>query len=461
MTLPPRLSYAIVEDPSSYLTPVAEPVHLWNSSNKEIVTLRKSFFKQWFFASIELWILIFLIATIYLGSGQNPSRYTGNLDVTIVNYDGDIAGNYFLNAFRQSAPGNQTLNWHYKDSSDYNNNVDETKYDVEHGKSWAVVVLRQRTTRRINETVFTLINTSRTLISPFTIVSPIVVFYADGRNSFTVNNYVLPPIRSAIAIASAKYGQMLRSTLLQNLSSSSDSSSNRSVQLLNTFRIGSLLINPLTAQYQNLHPGSPFVGQLATTLGYIYIYLISAMVVGGTLKFLSQYVTKVHWIDVIVFRILNGFFQGFIISLIYSLIVLWLFGIHSGSLFMRYWMFNWLSSMVFGIIIVLFTTNLGILGNSILTVFVILMLAGSTLQLALELSHPFYRYGYGLPLYHIINGGRHLLFNSYSNFRLNVGVLLAYFSTLWLLAFGTGIFWIKRQQKKAARQSQLVKTEKQ
>ncbi|CAF1586652.1 unnamed protein product [Adineta steineri] len=90
-----------------------------------------------------------------------------------------------------------------------------------------------------------------------------------------------------------------------------------------------------------------------------------------------------------------------------------------------------------------------------------LMLAGSTLQLALELSHPFYRYGYGLPLYHIINGGRHLLFNSYSNFRLNVGVLLAYFSTLWLLAFGTGIFWIKRQQKKAAQQVQQVKTEKQ
>ncbi|CAF4300194.1 unnamed protein product, partial [Adineta steineri] len=77
-----RLSYAIVEDPSSYLTPIVEPVHLWNSSNKDIVTLRKSFFKQWFFASIELWILIFLITTIYLGSGQNPSRYTGNLDVT-------------------------------------------------------------------------------------------------------------------------------------------------------------------------------------------------------------------------------------------------------------------------------------------------------------------------------------------------------------------------------------------
>ncbi len=171
-------------------------------------------------------------------------------------------------------------------------------------------------------------------------------------------------------------------------------------------------------------------------------------------------VGKVHWLDLILFRVTNGFFQGFMISLIYSLIVLWFFGIHSGSQFMRYWMFNWLSVLVLGIIIVLFTTNLGLLANSLLIVFVILMLAGSTLQIALELSNRFYLYGYGLPLYHIMNGGRHLLFNSHSRFAIDVGVLLIYFGVLWILGIGTSIYSIRKLEKKNLEANEKAKTEK-
>ena len=166
---------------------------------------------------------------------------------------------------------------------------------------------------------------------------------------------------------------------------------------------------------------------------------------------------KIHWFDLLLYRILNGLFQGLIISLIYSLIVLWFFGINSGSLFMRYWMFNWLSIMVFGMIVVLFTINLGVLGNSLLTIFVILLLASATFQLVLELSPTFYRYGYGLPLYHIVNGARHLLFNSYSNFGLNIGVLVAYFAAFWSLALVTSAYWLRKQQTDFLKENQQKK----
>ncbi len=169
---------------------------------------------------------------------------------------------------------------------------------------------------------------------------------------------------------------------------------------------------------------------------------------------------KVHYLDLLVFRILNGFSQAFIISLIYSLIVLWFFHINSGSLFMRYWMFNWLSCMVFGIICSLFTINLGRVGNTFLTIFVMLMLAGATIQISLELSPRFYRYGYGLPLYHIINGGRHLLFDSHSRFALDVGVLLIYFGVLWILAIVTSILHLRSEQKKIVKKNQQTKTDK-
>jgi ABC-type polysaccharide/polyol phosphate export permease len=171
-------------------------------------------------------------------------------------------------------------------------------------------------------------------------------------------------------------------------------------------------------------------------------------------------VGKIHYLDLLVYRVLNGFFQGFIVSLIYSLIVLWFFGIHSGSLFMRYWMFNWLSVMVFGLIVVLFTTNFGSIANSVLTVFIMLMLASGTIQISLELSPRFYRYGYGLPLYHIVNGGRHLLFDSHERFALTVGVLLIYFGVFWIVVIVTSALWMKKQEHKVLKEKQKTKTDK-
>ncbi len=178
------------------------------------------------------------------------------------------------------------------------------------------------------------------------------------------------------------------------------------------------------------------------------------------LFYISFLVGKIHYLDLLVYRVLNGFFQGFIVSLIYSLIVLWFFGIHSGSLFMRYWMFNWLSVMVFGLIVVLFTTNFGSIANSVLTVFIMLMLASGTIQISLELSPRFYRYGYGLPLYHIVNGGRHLLFDSHERFALTVGVLLIYFGVFWIVVIVTSALWMKKQEHKVLKEKQKTKTDK-
>lgn len=253
-------NYVVAEDPTSYALPNIEPVHLFGSSRKDIVQLRKQLFRQWIFASVELWILIFLMSTIYLGTGHNPNRYTINLDVALVDFDRDIAGYYFLNAFRQTAPGNSTLNWRYKHPDDYSNNIDNTQHDVEDGQVWASVALRSDTTRLINQSLSALINTTTLLTSPFITTPPILVTYEQGRNSYTITNYILPPIQSAIAMASARYGQFLRQELIGNLSSSSNSSVNRNLQLLNTFQLGSLLVNPLSAKYQNLHPASPYIG---------------------------------------------------------------------------------------------------------------------------------------------------------------------------------------------------------
>lgn len=256
-----RAGGAVAEDPGSYPPPDVKPVYFWCSSQKAIATLRKKLVRQWLFASLELWIVIFILSTLYLGTGHNPSKYTGNLDVALVDFDRDVAGSYFLNSFRQTPQGNLTLHWRYKYPDDYNNNPDEAQRDVDHGQVWAIVVLRFNTSLMINESLRAFTNATTKLTSPFTSTSPFLVIYEDGRNSFTVNNYVLPPIRAAIGKASNLYGQVLRQELIKNLSATSSSAVNRSLQLLNTFQLGSLLVDPLAAQYQNLHPATPFVGE--------------------------------------------------------------------------------------------------------------------------------------------------------------------------------------------------------
>ncbi len=176
--------------------------------------------------------------------------------------------------------------------------------------------------------------------------------------------------------------------------------------------------------------------------------------------YISILVEKVHFLDLLLYRVLNSIFQAFMISLIYSLIVLWFFGIHSGSLFMRYWMFNWLSIFILGKMVAIFTINFGSLADSFIKAFVALMLAAATIQISLELAPRFYRYGYGLPLYHIINGARHLLFNSHSRFALDVGVLLIYFGIFSIVAITTSTYATIKQQHKVAKINQQTKTDK-
>jgi len=250
----------VAEDPSSYPIPSILPVHFFSSLRKDVVALRPRFFGQWLFSSIQLWILIFVLCAMYFGAGHDPSSRTHNLNVAVVDFDGDQAGRFFLNAFRSTPAGNQTLYWRYKYPSDYDNSVSETQRDVDNGQVWASISLRPNTSSAINASLQALLSSTTALTSPFATTLPVLVIYEDGRSTYTVNNFLLPAIRSAIATATAAYGQSLRAALIANLSSSSISANNRNVQFLNTFQLGSLLSNPLNAQYNNLHPGLPYIG---------------------------------------------------------------------------------------------------------------------------------------------------------------------------------------------------------
>lgn len=82
--------------------------------------------------------------------------------------------------------------------------------------------------------------------------------------------------------------------------------------------------------------------------------------------------------------------------------------------------------MTFASIIALFTFHLEVKAQMFLILFIILNLSAPGSSLPVELQPQFYHIGYELPLYHCLSGGRHLLFGSYADLTLDVGVLLVY-----------------------------------
>lgn len=117
-------------------------------------------------------------------------------------------------------------------------------------------------------------------------------------------------------------------------------------------------------------------------------------------------------------------------------------------------MFNWLCTFLLGAMVSFFMNTFRHFANVFLIAFVIIMVTGATIQLILELTPPFFRYGYGLPLYNAMNGARHLLFGSHSRFALNVGVLIIFaaFFSIWVCSRQT--IWVLIREIRASRKQE-------
>jgi hypothetical protein len=354
----------------------------------------------------------------------------------VSNFDDGLAGTYFLEAFHETPPGNQTLNWIFQQPSDVSPTI---VTQIENGEAWASVYMNAGTSDRLNEVLQSVLN-GIPYNSTYLPSSATTIVYDEGRNFNTINGYVLPPIRAAIAMASARYSAYLQSQAAQL--------SNVTLpNVIASISAASILYSPFSYTNMNLHPAVPYASLLATTLGYLFLWLIMLAVVGLAIRLTLPLAGKVKIIDIVFIRLINSLFNGLIVSLIYSLCILWFANFTQPVPFIRFWLFNWLATITFTVIIALFTINLGALAQVALTLFLIINLSAATTNVAIELQNRFYRVGFGLPLYHCFNGGRHLLFGSYTNLNVDIGVLFAYYFGVIILTISTGVYRMHKQQK--------------
>ncbi len=354
----------------------------------------------------------------------------------VTNFDNGTAGDYFIEAFHETPSGNQTLNWIFQNPSDISSSIVD---QIEDGRAWASVYMNAGTTDSLNQVLQSILNGNTSNIS-YLPSSATTIVYDQGRNFNTVNGYVLPPIRAAIAVASADYSAYLQSQVIEQ---SNATLSNIIASIL----IANVTYSPIGSTDMDIHPATPYAAFLATSLGYLFLWLIMTSLVGMAVRITQPLAGKVRIIDIVFIRIFNTIFNGLIISLIYSLCVLWFASFTRPVPFIRFWLFNWLVAITFTVIIGLFVINLGALAQAALTLFLILNLSASTTNLAIELQNRFYRIGYGLPLFHCFSGGRHLLFGSHTKLNVDIAVLFAFYFAAVIFTILTGVIRMRKQEK--------------
>ncbi|CAF1072455.1 unnamed protein product [Didymodactylos carnosus] len=431
--------------PFRYPVPVVEPIHFWSKApNSEISAARKQTIIKIVVITVMMWVLLFLVACIFIGGGHQVPYNTKHFHVIIIDYDQQQAGTVLVQSFQNSPPRELTLHWIFTSPSNYNPNY--PIYEVTHGKVWAAVSIKPGTTQLINSAIDSVF--SNTIAMSAISVPPTVdIFFQSGRSFATMFQFIVPPILAAIGRANGQYSQILETRLIQQLNAMSSSSSSLRVSssILNLSAVSS---NPILFTLNDLAPIKHNVGQAASTIGYIFVYLLALISVASAIGISKSLSGKIRIFDIVVGRLLSGAFQGLIVSLIYALIVLWFYGYPNYGQFVRYWMFNWLFFLTFTPIVALLFITLGPLSIFILTLFFILTLSTADLLVNPELQPRFFRVGYGLPFYHVMAGARHLLFGSYSNFKADVGCLIGWSFFTTFLAAAADTYYLHKAQKK-------------
>ncbi|CAF4471285.1 unnamed protein product [Rotaria socialis] len=368
---------------------------------------------------------------------QDPYSRTRSLDVYVIDLDHDTAGSYFLTAFHQTPPGNLTLNWIFKQPSEFPSGFADK---VENGKAWAVVYMHSNITARVNQIIESILYGYSYNSISYIPSSAVNIVYDEGRNPNTVDGFTLPPIQIAIATASANYAAYIQARI--------DSYSNATFNtVMMAVSLSQIISSPIGFTNVNLHPASSYARSLATGLGYLFLWLIMTALVTVNIRITTPLVKKIKLIDIAIIRILSAIFNSLIISLIYSLCVLWFGNFTDAIPFIRFWLFNWLAAYTFVSIIALFSLNLGVMAHIVLILFLILNFSTAGSSLAIELQYTFYRIGYGLPLFHCLSAGRHLLFGSHTRFGVDVGTLIVYCTICILLTIITSAIRMHKQQK--------------
>lgn len=391
---------------------------------------------------LVLLIAIFLIITMATGISSGVDERISSLSVAVVDLDSasstdtvaPIVGPYIRSAFESQFNHNQHLNYRFPNPVDFHNDAAKVYEAVYKHDYWAAVVIHaDATTSLMDAALLNDISYNPRLAA--------TIVCNEARDFQTYESYITPILdHLALSIASSFEPYWLDSInngLVPNGSSSSTT-----------------LSPGISFSFLNIRPAAPSSTFPVTTVNIIYLILISfyscTFFMHTHILFIVRQPT-LRFSSLVIYRWCATMTTYLFFALMYSLVTLTIgvpfsrsshqtdptgvrFTTESTSFgpignFFTYLALNFVGTAALGLAsenMAMFLSFTSSLPYSLL--FLLFWIASnvSTSFYSLELAGPFYTWGYGWPMYNLVEGTKTLVLGVRSNLTVNFAVLAAW-----------------------------------
>lgn len=443
-----------------------------------------------------LCVAIVGILSIYWGVLFDAKRNLRNASIVVVSFEGispyeaytPIVGPFVWAACeREMASRPDHLGFVRKDPAEFNNDPMEVRLSVFEEHHWAAIIINANATALLREAV----EIGNATYDPH---GAATIVFNQARDIESYNFYITPVLRHlaydiTTTFASSWSGQVLNNDTLDKA----------------VYARSPQAVSPgISFTSLNLRPFDPPTAIPTITIGLIYLIIIAffsfTFFIPTHMKFVLPNPMAPHpplkFSNLIIYRWCATITAYFFLSLSYSLVSLafqipfnnsppsapstlnvngkWtpyepvLNANYLGNAtFLVYWLLNFVGMTALGLTcenMAMFLTALSPLPYSALFLIWWVITNVSTGFYALELAHPFYRWGYAWPLHNIVQGSKTLVFGTHSKLGLNFGILF-----VWVV-LGTALFpaacWVMRwktikdKQRAAALAKQIEQMKK-
>lgn len=361
-------------------------------------------------------VMVLAVLSIFWGSFYGKDTRRTNLPVWIINFDSDSSAYMKDNGIRPVVGSSLTdsitdvsnvLGWKLKEGFNPND-IDYIYHSIHQQKAWAAVIVYSNATENAHRAL----SGSSSFQSSF-----IEVVYEEAREPVVTSNYLIPGFYEL----QNSFLQKANDGIYKPLSNSlhEDQSANG--------------WSPILFHFNNRLPlkTSQLLAPLNT--GLIFFFILSFFQVGLSLVVHTHFAGRILHYHYIIYRWISAHVAYFVISLFYCLVSL-AFQVDTSvtfgkSGFLVFWMINFLGMSAVGGAsenVALILLRYFSAGQGFWLLFWVISNVAPMLG-PIPLAPPVYHYGYGFPIYNILEATRVVLCDTTKkNMGRYIGVIIAW-----------------------------------
>ncbi|KAI1266387.1 MNNG and nitrosoguanidine resistance protein [Xylariaceae sp. FL1019] len=427
----------------------AKPHHSVGFWDDRLKSVRTHLLGKWITTICILMAFASSILSLYWGFSYVVPEKLNSLTVHVVDFDGSQPPYVKVNPIVGPVMTHLTerLNWketseqltyHVVGPEQYDYDPIAVRRAVYDFKIWAAIVINPNATTALIDAI----TSGNASYDPTGAVQYTVM---SARQERTYNKYIRPQLQTITSNFMTQFGKNWTETILSNNSYAPA-----------VMARAPAAVNPGVVPLEiDLRPFGPSTATPAVSIGRVYLIVVAFLSCSFFMPLHANFLNHqdhppLHFHHLTIYRWSTVVISYLFISLVSSLVSL-CFGVrftnppasstevafnataYGHYSFPIYWAVNFAGLCALGLACENAAMILGQRWAAMWLVFWVLMNDATSLY-SLELAPEFFRWGYALPLHHVVEASRHVLFDLKSNLALNFGVLVA-----WVVV-GTALF---------------------